>query len=382
MMREDRLAVLRIVLFSAITPLALLVSPVLTGQLIRQYGLAPNQAGTYFLFELGGLSLASLPALWWMRRYPPRRVALVAAILFIIANLVSALVVSLPLLYAVRLLAALAGGTLMVLCMSMAARNSRSDRIFGLWVMGQLVLGAIGLALLPRLFAVFGLPAFFILAAALMAAVLPLAAGFPDLPMPRRSESAIPPGTKTGPGWPVVMIAMVALCSYYIAIGGSWSFMTVIGQMAGVDSLRAADTVAVASLFGIAGAGGASLLGGRLPRWSLLVTGFAILAGALLLLAVFPAAAFLPAAILFKFAWTFALPPVLAVIGDQDTDGAIMSWSNLVIGAGNVLGPMAGGWMLGRYGSSLMLGAEISFVGLSFLLMLVLVLRSKRRGPR
>jgi len=43
---------------------------------------------------------------------------------------------------------------------------------------------------------------------------------------------------------------------------------------------------------------------------------------------------------------------------------------------------MAGGWMLGRYGSSLMLGAEISFVGLSFLLMLVLVLRSKRRGPR
>ena len=70
---------IRIVAFSAIVPLALLVAPILTGQLIAEYGLKPENVGTYFLFELGGISLASLPALWWMRRFSSRDIAVTAA---------------------------------------------------------------------------------------------------------------------------------------------------------------------------------------------------------------------------------------------------------------------------------------------------------------
>ena len=67
--------VARIVAFSAIVPLALLVAPVLTTQLIAERGLTPADVGDYFLFELGGISLASLPALWWLRRVAARQIA-------------------------------------------------------------------------------------------------------------------------------------------------------------------------------------------------------------------------------------------------------------------------------------------------------------------
>ena len=78
---------IRIVAFSAIVPLALLVAPILTGQLIAEYGLKPENVGTYFLFELGGISLASLPALWWMRRFSSRDIAVTAAAVFVLGNL-------------------------------------------------------------------------------------------------------------------------------------------------------------------------------------------------------------------------------------------------------------------------------------------------------
>ena len=72
--RKDHATVARIVIFSAIVPLALLVAPVLTTQLIAERGLSPADVGNYFLFELGGISLASLPALWWMRHFGSRRI--------------------------------------------------------------------------------------------------------------------------------------------------------------------------------------------------------------------------------------------------------------------------------------------------------------------
>ena len=173
----DRALIARVVIFSAIAPLALLVAPVLTTQLIAERGLSPALVGDYFLFELGGISLASIPALWWMRRFTSRQIAPTAAIIFIIGNLLSIVAPSLPVLFGVRLVTALAGGALMLLCLNAAGAAANRDRVFGYWISGQLVLGALGLSLLPRLFAGWGLGAFYGALALMMALALPLAAG-------------------------------------------------------------------------------------------------------------------------------------------------------------------------------------------------------------
>jgi MFS family permease len=100
--------------------------------------------------------------------------------IFIMANLLSATTVSYPLLLGLRFVSALAGGSLMILCLSAAATLPNPDRAYGLWVMGQLALGAVGLMVMPTLFAHFGIAACYMGLALLMALCAPLVRCFPQ----------------------------------------------------------------------------------------------------------------------------------------------------------------------------------------------------------
>lgn len=372
--RSGLAALARIVVLSAITPLALLAAPALTVQLMAEFALKADQAGVYFLFELGGLSLASLPALWWMRRWPPGAIGLVAACCFIAGNIASVFAGGFAVLCVIRLATAIAGGALMILSLSAAAAMANSDRVFGYWVSGQLILGALALALLPRLFHVFGLDAFFVLLAVLMALALPLARGFAPLP-----GAAMARATGRGPRLGIVVLAMAILALYYLAVGGTWSFMTVIATGAGIEAMHSADVVAAASIFGTAGALLSAWLGGRIPRAAILLGGYGLLTLAIVLLSWNAAVWFVVAACLFKFAWTFALPPILAVIGDTDKSGAVMSWSNLVIGGANAVAPIIAGHLLEAWGAPRMLVAEAAVTAASCGLVMMMHSRSHRR---
>lgn len=365
----DRALIAGVVIFSAIAPLALLVAPVLTTQLIAERGLSPALVGDYFLFELGGISLASIPALWWMRRFTSRQIAPVAAIIFIIGNLLSIVVPSLMLLFGVRLVTALAGGALMLLCLNAAGAAANRDRVFGYWISGQLVLGALGLSLLPRLFAGLGLGAFYGALALMMALALPLAFRFDAPTIARRTDAAAPRrAASLLPG-----IAMLAVFAFYVGLGGSWAFMSLIAAQSGLAEIAVADTIAVASLLGIAGALLATFLGGRLPRARVLVVGYTMLFGAILaLLGHLDMLRFTAAAYAFKFAWTFALPFILAAIASRDSGGGIMAWVNLVIGTGTSVGPVITGRILEGAGATTMLLVCAGAVALSLILLLLI----------
>jgi len=91
---------------------------------------------------------------------------------------------------------------------------------------------------------------------------------------------------------------------------------------------------------GIAGALCATLFGHRLPRSALLLLGYGLMAGSLLLLLGQPQLArFALAALVFKFTWTFILPLILARMAEMDRSGRLMNASNLVISAGLAIGP-------------------------------------------
>jgi MFS transporter, DHA1 family, inner membrane transport protein len=336
--------VARVVGFAAVVPLALLVAPLLTGQLIAERGLSPAQTGIYFLFELGGISLASLPALWWSRRWPGGRIATVAALVFIAGNALSIVVAGFAALLAVRLVTAVAGGALMILSMNAAAASDNRDRLFALWIGGQLVLAAIALTLLPRLFAAWGLGAYYAGMALLMALLLPLAPGF-AMAAPARARA----GGGNGLLFPAV--AMLAVMAFYVGLGGCWAFVSVIATRAGLAMQPVADRLALASLLGIAGASAAAALGGRAARRLVLPAGYGLLIVAVALLGLrLDIARFAFAVCLFKFGWTFALPFVLGAIAARDRGGAIMAAVNLVIGTGTSLGPVLTGIVLERIG--------------------------------
>jgi len=357
-----------IVLFAAITPTILMTAPAVAAQLATQWNLTPSQIGDLFSVELGAMSLATLPAFYWLKRVDWRRAALLAGMLFIAANLLSIWASSYSALLALRFVSALAGGSLMIVCLSSAASTANPSRVYGLWVMGQLVVGALGLSVLPGLFERYGLAACYLLLAILMALFLPLARCFPEgAPGAETERQSVPAAAK----WKVTL-GILGILTFYISLSGVWTFIGAISAAAGIAADASGEVLAIATLMGIVGAGCASLIGERLPRSLLLLLGYGLMVGAVLLLLGTPALARLAlAALAFKFTWTFILPLILACLADLDRSGRLMNASNLVIGGGLAIGPAIAGRLIessGGFQSLLIAAAALTFTSLLLIL--------------
>ncbi|MBN3570168.1 MFS transporter [Burkholderia cenocepacia] len=348
-----RSTLVALVVFAAITPLLLLVAPAVAGQLATQLGLSASQIGTYFFVELGAFSLATVPSYLWLGRIDARHVAAFAVALFGAGNLLTALwMPGFAALLALRAVTALGGGSLMVLCMTSAATSQNSDRVYGLWVVGQLIAGAIGLFVLPHVFAAFGLRALYVALAGLALLAAPLSRGFPSSLGTRTAA----PHTARGDAPPTprhfVVLAISAVLTFYLAIGSVWTFASRAAAEAGLDPQTTGNVLAIASVMGIAGAALASCAGGRLARRAMLAAGYALLAASLVALAAMRDTGGYGAAIFaFKFAWTFVLPFILATVAQIDTSGRLVATLNFVIGAGLAAGPLLAGLMLDAGGS-------------------------------
>ncbi|KWO47259.1 MFS transporter [Burkholderia sp. MSMB1459WGS] len=360
-----RSTLVALVVFAAITPLLLLVAPAVAGQLATQLGLSASQIGTYFFVELGAFSLATVPSYLWLGRVDARRVAAFAIALFGAGNLLTALwMPGFAALLALRAVTALGGGSLMVLCMTSAATSTNSDRVYGLWVVGQLIAGAIGLFVLPHVFAAFGLRALYVALAVLALLAAPLSRGFPTSLGTRASAYAArgdaPPTPRR-----FVVLAIGAVLTFYLAIGSVWTFASRAAAEAGLDPQSTGNVLAIASVMGIAGAALASCAGGRLARRAMLATGYALLAASLVALAAMRDTGGYGAAIFaFKFAWTFVLPFILATVAQIDTSGRLVATLNFVIGAGLAAGPLLAGLMLDAGGTMRALFAAATAVAI------------------
>ena len=371
---DNHKTILALTLIAAVAPALLMMAPVVAGQLGAELQLGPAAIGSLFTAELGAMSLASLPACYWLSRVNWRLAGTLAASVFIVANLGSMLADSASTLIPLRVLSGLGGGSLMILCMGTASMLPKPDRIYGFWVMGQLVLGALGLMLLPSLFAHYGLAVFFAVLAVLMLLCLPLIRYLPA--KKQQSAGTAKPDTTARLSLPA-LVGLLAVLLFYISLNGVWTFLGALAESINIDAQVSGNVLAMASLLGIAGALSATLLGGRKRFRLLLVGGYAVMIAGILLLTGSPdETRFTIAALGFKYAWTFALPFILASLASIDRNGQLMSLVNLVIGGGLALGPLIAGRMIEEFHGfqAVLLGSAL----LAFLsLVLILMLQSK-----
>lgn len=370
---SQRRMILTIVAFAALAPAVLMAAPAIAGQLVVQLGLGPAQVGNLFSAELGAMSLATLPAYWWLPRVSWRRAALLAGLVFIIGNIASALVghTDYGLLMALRMVTAFSGGSLMILCISAAALTANKDGVYGLWVMGQLVVGALGLVVLPPLFEAFGLAILYWLLAGLMLAGLPLVTALPARATQQAAARHRPPLPRLEAG-----LGILAILAFYIGLSGVWTFIGAIASESGLSAERSGTILAIATLLGILGAACASLLGGWAARGQgrrlMLLGGYGVMVAATLALIGQPGLArFVIAALAFKFTWTFILPFALASLAELDASGRLMNTINLVIGGGLALGPLLAGRLIearGDHTAMLLAAALITLLSLVLIL--------------
>jgi predicted MFS family arabinose efflux permease len=238
----------------------------------------------------------------------------------------------------------------MVLCMTSAATSANRDRVYGLWVVGQLVAGAVGLFLLPHVFAGYGLRALYVVLGVLGLCAAPLVRGFdPALGRAKHAGGAVAAVLEPQAARAALNAAFVigGVLAFYVAIGGVWTFASKAAALAGFDAAHTGEVLAAASVMGIVGAGCASLIGGRVARFAMLLAGYAILAVSLAGLATQPGTSgYMAAVFAFKFAWTFVLPFILAAAAKHDRSGRLVASLNFVIGAGLAAGPLIAGVLL------------------------------------
>jgi len=355
---------------AAVVPVMALIAPLVVGALINGYGFSVRQAAFTLSAELGAMSLATLPALWWLPRYNWRTVVRVSLVVMVLANLLSMGAKSFALLASLRLVSGLAGGSIMLVTLAVIGMTRQQERNFGLWAVGQLVFAAIGLSLLPRVLSWHGLGALYAALAVLLALLFPGAGWLPrrSVPVP---VPAVAAGTVAGRLSLASLAGFAGILVFYVALSGVWAYLERIGAQGGLPATRIGDDLTIASLFGIIGSASAVVLGGLWGRKIPLLLGYVLLVGSVAFFYIpVQQGTYLMAACLFKYSWTFTLPYLLACIAVRDAAGRLLSIANLMIGTGLAVGPTVVALLLGEtadFHQALRVGIVCGLVSLMFM---------------
>ncbi|WP_394159834.1 MFS transporter [Galactobacter valiniphilus] len=356
---------LYIAAFSAVLYSVLLVAPIVTSQLMVQFSLDASSAGLLASVELGCFSLATLPAYFWLRRANIRTVTILCGSLVIAGNVLSALMPTYGLLLLMRGLTALAAGSITVIILSLSAKTSKPSRSYGIFIVAQLGMGAIILFLFPAIYAGKPVAAVYFTLAALGLLCLPAAwcVKGHELSAAANPVEAVAAGARRVLPFAA---ALIAVFGFYVALGGVWTFMAKIAETGGTSLGTASTTIGVATLFGVASSLVGTLVGEGSRAKYYVLGGYAAMAASMFLLFGAPGLVrFALSAILFKIAWSWLLPFLLAAV--SRVGGAqVMNSTNLMIGSGLAAGPILAGAIIDATGGfSTMLIVSIAILAVS-----------------
>lgn len=348
---SDRRTLVYIGMYSAVLYTVLLTAPVIAEKLAVEYSLAPEEIGLLFSLELGTFSLATIPAFLWLSRVNLHTASYVFTAIFILANFISGIVDSYVMLVVWRVITSVAAGSITIITLSLAGKTSNPSRSYGFWLVTQLSMGALVLAIFPSLYADSDVSAIYWTLAGLGV----LCFGIIHLIDPNSMRKSATVVRTAQPSqqffdWRV-LVGLASVLLFYVSLTGTWSYMGQISVDAGTDLNTTSLILSVASLAGVASSVVATILG-ESPRAKLyIIAGYLAMVLSTATLFGAPAAIrFAIAAIIFKFAWTFLLPYLLSAVAALRPNGQIMNIVNLMIGSGFAIGPMLGGWLIGATG--------------------------------
>lgn len=324
-----------VVLLAALMAITLMAAPGLVAALMSSWGLSAEQGGKLIGVEQLAMSIAAVPAAFWTVR--PSRLPLIRISLAIdaLANLLCVWIHGFSPLLGLRIVAGLAGGSVMAACLSTVATSRRPVRNFALWAVGQLILAALVLAVIAFPPAHVRAPLFYGLLALCVAAAFPAANGL-------ASASALTPTAPTIRARVSVgaVSGLLAVFAFYLAIGSSWTFLAIVGMQDGVRAVDVEQILAIASLGGIAGCVVSAIVGSAAGRRIPLSLGFAVLGVSMAVLGrpVAPSV-YATCSVALLFSWTFTLPHLLVTVSQHDSSGRLGTLANLMIGLGLGAGP-------------------------------------------
>jgi DHA1 family inner membrane transport protein len=347
--------------------------------LVSGLGLSDSQAGTIGSVNIYGASVGALVAVFIVKRFPWRPVAVVCLATLIAVDLASIPISSGEMLLPLRAVHGFVGGVLTGVAFAVIARTANPDRAFGMLLFVQFGLGGLGVMVLPPLAPEYGTQALFI-ALALFSLVTLIMTPFLDKYPADRSANAAAGADGERVEWGPLGLTLLAIFLFQAANMGLLAYIIRLGVDYGLDRDYVSLALGLATWVALLGPLLVMVLGLKFGRARLFIASMALtLVGTAIFHFSASPVAYMVANCGTGITWGFVIAYLLGMSAEFDKAGRASALGGFISKIGLATGPLVAGWMLGAgMGFGALINAALFMLALSAAVMLIPALRLDR----
>lgn len=328
----------RLALVGSVAILPLLVLPTVVGALVDYADLSESQAGWAAAASGAGSALAAILVALRIRHLDRRKLAVVGLSVLVVFDLLSALVGSIPMwmFILIRGIAGVGGAAAYAAVMASYAEMENSERGYGLFMVLQFAISAIGLYWLPHWLPSIGISGLYV-----CLAVTVLLASTQVNQIPGRVDVESPEALEIKTLLaPAALLAMIGIGLFETANNMHFTYAERIGVGFGLGHERVGAILGIVTVLGMGAAYAVFLIGDRFGELRPILVALAVAVVALLCLNHYAGESvyFLTMTAL-SVAWAFGLPYFQAFEARLDPGGSVVVAGGLFTAAGGALGP-------------------------------------------
>lgn len=336
--------------------------------LVAGLGLSDSEAGQIGSANIYGAAAGAFVAVFLVRRFRWKRLALLCLIALIIIDLGSIWIATYELLLPVRFGHGFIGGVLTGTAFAVIARTAKPDRTFGMLLFVQFGLGGLGVMVLPPLAPLYGTQALFIALALFSAVTLLMLPFLSAYPAQEKSETD---GAKIR--WVPLLLTLLAIFLFQAANMGLLAYIIRLGIEYGLERSYVSTALGLATWVALAGPFLVMVCGLRFGRFRLLLAAMLLTLGGT---AIFHFSgdpiAYMVANCGTGITWGFVIAYLLGMTAEFDTAGRASAFGGFISKIGLASGPMVAGFVLGAdMGFATLINLALAGLAASMLVMLL-----------
>ncbi len=337
-MKGDAIRIIRLAVLGSISISPLLILPTMVGALVDYVDFTESQAGWVAAVGSAGNAVAAIAIGLRIRHLDPRKLAVIGMITLGLFDALSMLAADVPvwLFLAFRAMSGLGGATAYAAVMASYAAMPNSERGYGMFVVLQFALSALGLYVLPLALPTIGATGMYLGLA--IAAALGLTQTAPVISRaPKTEQAAIEIHMLIRPA---AILLMLSIGLFETANNMHFTYAERIGVNFALSDERVGEILGAATLLGIPAAFAVVWIGDRYGEYRPIMAALAIaILGLLILLNGSGAMVYAVDMSALSIAWAFGLPYFQAFEARLDPGGSVVVTGGFFTAVGTALGP-------------------------------------------
>lgn len=337
-MSSEAIRIVRLAVLGSISILPLLILPAMVGALVDYADFSEAEAGWAAAVGAAGSALTAIAVALRIRHLDPRRLAVIGLVMLAIFDGGSALVGELPatLFLVLRTLSGIGSAAAYAAVMASFAAMPNAERGYGVFVVFQFALSAIGLYFLPMALPSIGASGMYV--GLSLAALVGLTQSCAVIRRERAAEeTAIELHMLLKPA---AVLVMLGIGLFETANNMHFTYAERIGVSFSIPGFRIGEILGVATVLGIPAGMAVVWLGNRFGELKPILLALAVAVAGLVLLMKFSGTTIYTIAMCaLSVAWAFGLPFFQAFEARLDPGGSVVVAGGFFTSAGAALGP-------------------------------------------